>query len=197
MKTAKKLLCLVIVLVMALGMVQLASAKPADKNVDDYTDFDAIEYKEAVDVLTALGVLSGYTDGSFGPTADITRAEAAKIICYVLLGTTSADALAKVATGFRDVPASHWASPFVAYCAQKGIVSGYGNGLFGPEDKVTALQMAKMLLGAVGYGVNGEYEGSGWELRVIERATARNIEILSRTGDLNYTVPATREQVAQ
>ena len=200
MKTAKKLLCLMIVLVMAFGMVPFVSAGPADMNVDDYADFDSIQYKEAVDVLTALGVLQGDGDDgarAFRPGDTITRAEASKIIAYILLGTRAADSLVPAATGFRDVPASHWASPFVGYCVQRGIINGYGTGLFGPSDPVTAVQLAKMLLTAVGYGTQGEYVGAGWELRVLDKAMARNIEILSRTGNVDYSAAATREQVAQ
>ena len=45
MKTAKKLLCLALVLVMAVGLVPFASAKPAAMNADDYSDFESIQYK--------------------------------------------------------------------------------------------------------------------------------------------------------
>ena len=200
MKTAKKLLCLMIVLVMAFGLLTFASADPADMNVDDYADFESIEYVEAVDVLTALGILQGDGDAgarSFRPSDTITRAEASKIISYILLGTRAADQLVPSATGFSDVPSSHWASPFVAYCVQRGIINGYGNGMFGPSDPVTASQMAKMLLTAVGYGTQGEYVGPSWEIRVLDRAMARSIEILSRTGNIDYSAAATREQVAQ
>ena len=110
MKKLRKILCLMLVCVMALGMVQFASALPADMNVDDYSDFSSIEYKEAVDVLTALGILQG-TNNAFRPRDNITRAEAAKVITYILLGKAAADALISVETGFNDVPSSHWASP--------------------------------------------------------------------------------------
>ena len=197
MKNLKKLLALVLVLVMALGMIPFASAASSSVAIKDFTDFNDIEQVEAVVVLTAIGVLSGYPDGSFQPKGTITRAEASKIICYILLGANVANALQPADTGFRDVPSSHWASAYVAYCAQKNIISGYGNGRFGPEDKVTAVQMAKMLLGAVGYGQNGEYDGEGWQLRVVEKANALDIQILSGTGSLDFTTPATREQVAR
>ena len=198
MKNIKKLLALALVLVLALGMVPFVAASgPADMNVTDYSDFDAIEYKEAVDVLTALGVLQG-DQGIFRPTDTITRAEASKIIAYVNLGTGTADALLPASTGFDDVPASHWASSFIAYCVSKGILAGYGDGNFGPEDNVTAVQMGKMLLMSVGYGVNGEFEGSGWELSVIDRARHVEVRILTETGEgVNYAAAATREEVAQ
>ena len=197
MKNIKKTLALVLVLVMALGMVPFAVAGPASKNVDDFTDFDDIEYKEAVDVLTALGVIAGRDDGSFDPTATILRSEAAKIISYVLLGTARADALSKSPSTFTDVAGDHWANPFIQYCYKEGIILGYGDGRFGPNDPVTATQMAKMLLMAMGYGTQGEFSGSGWEHAVITRGGARDVRVLWGTGNPDYTRAATREEIAQ
>ena len=196
MKNIKKTLALVLVLVMALGMVPFAVAGPASKNVDDFADFDDIEYKEAVDVLTALGVIAGRDDGNFDPTATIVRSEAAKIISYVLLGTARADALSKSPSTFTDVPNDHWANPFIQYCYREGIILGYGDGRFGPNDPVTGTQMAKMLLMAMGYGTQGEFSGSGWEHAVITRGGARDVRVLWGTGNPDYTRPATREEIA-
>ena len=196
MKNIKKTLALVLVLVLALGMVPFAVAGPASKNVDDFSDFDDIEYKEAVDVLTALGVITGRDDGNFDPTATIVRSEAAKIISYVLLGTARADALSKSPSTFTDVPNDHWANPFIQYCYREGIILGYGDGRFGPNDPVTGTQMAKMLLMAMGYGTQGEFSGSGWEHAVITRGGARDVRVLWGTGNPDYTRPATREEIA-
>ena len=115
MKNMKRLLALVLVLVMTMALVPgFASAGPAAMNVDDYADFSDIpnNRREAVDVLTALGILTGYEISSgyeFRGDRNVTRAEAAKIISYILLGKEPADRLVQTATRFRDVPASHWA----------------------------------------------------------------------------------------
>ena len=49
------------------------------------------------------------------------------------------------ASGFSDVQAGQWYSAYIAWAAQKGIVSGYGNGTFGADDLITREQMAAML----------------------------------------------------
>ena len=202
MKNLKKSLALVLVLVLALGMVPFAAGAsgPADMNVTDYPDFNSIteEQREAVDVLTALGVLQGDA-GGFRPQDTITRAEAAKIIAYIRLGTSTAEALPVMTNNtFYDVPPSHWANKFVEYGATQGIISGHGDGNFSPEDQVTGIQIGKMLLTALGYGVNGEFEGPGWELAVIDRARMPDVRVLVGTGDdVDFSAPATREQVAQ
>jgi hypothetical protein len=199
MKTAKKLLALVLALVLAFSLVTMAGAD-APSSIDDFVDFEDIGQKEAVDVLTALGILSGYAVGDgfeFRPEQNITRAEAAKIMAYVILGTASADALVPASTGFRDVPMDHWASSFVAFGVNRGILAGHGDGTFSPENQVTATQMAKMLLMAMGYGQHGEFTGGGWELNVIAIATHRDVRVLAGTGNPNFSEPATRQEVAR
>ena len=63
------------------------------------------------------------------------------------------------AAPFGDVPASHWAAGYVAFASDRGIINGYGNGMFGPTDPVTYEQMAKMLVCAWGYGDMAEERG--------------------------------------
>ena len=83
MKTLKRTLCLVLALVLALGTMGVASAA-----YDDFTDADEInaKYAEAVEVTTALGIIDGMTDTTFVPDGNLTRAQAAKIISYIMFG---------------------------------------------------------------------------------------------------------------
>ena len=73
----KKLLALVLALVMSMFIVTISNAA--------FSDAADIDYKEAVDVLAAVGVLEG-PDGKFDPKAELTREQAAKIIAYLDLG---------------------------------------------------------------------------------------------------------------
>ena len=165
MKTSKKLLCVLLVVVMAIGVVPFASAKTAS----DYTDIASINPRalEPLSVMTAIGIIDGFPDGSFGPEKTFTRAQAATIVARMLVGPNAAF-LPKAETGFRDVPVTQWANAFIAYCVSQGIVKGYGDGRFGPEDSVTDLQFAAMLLRALG---KTGYEGEGWEMNVFTDAT--------------------------
>ena len=74
----KKLLALVLALVMSMSLVTISNA--------DFKDADKIDYTEAVDVMNAAGVLIGDENGNFNPKENLTRAQAAKIISYLLLG---------------------------------------------------------------------------------------------------------------
>ncbi|MBR4893561.1 MAG: S-layer homology domain-containing protein [Clostridia bacterium] len=141
MKNLKKIAALVIVLAMALSSVSFAA----------FTDVkEDASYNEAVTVMSALGLLKGYEDGTFGPDKTITRAEFAAVVVRMLGMEVAASGVA-TATNFIDVPATHWAAGYVKIANQKGIINGYGDGNFGPEDEVTYEQAIKMLVLALGY----------------------------------------------
>lgn len=107
------------------------------------------DYAEAAATLAELGIFQGDDAGNFNPNKTISRAETAAVICR-MLGVED-EALAMKNVVFTDVPATHWAVGYVAKAAQLGIIGGYGNGKFGPEDQVTYEQMVKMLVCAWGH----------------------------------------------
>ena len=164
MRTLKKTLSLVLVVAMVLGLCVVgASAKNA---VDDFTDADKIgaAYTEAVGVMTGIGVIKGMGDGTLSPTGNYTRAQAAKIITYMLIGEKAAESLVCTTAPFEDVAANHWAAGYIAFCVEKGIINGMSATTFEPEGQLTGFQWAKMLLCAVGFGSQGEFTGNSWSL---------------------------------
>ena len=140
MKNLKKVLALVLVVVMALGLITVSNAA--------FTDAQSIEKTEAVDVLSAIGVIGGYPDGSFKPEGDVTRAEMAKMVATIMNKGEDVGDLYKNACKFAD-SANHWAAGYIAYCAQEGIISGKSETKFDPDGKVTGTEAAKMLLCAL------------------------------------------------
>ena len=148
MRTLKKALSLVLVLAMVFALAVPGFAANTTKKAADFKDYSKVTNKEAVDVLTAIGVINGNADGTFAPEGSFTRAEAATLITYLTLGKSVADALPNTTCKFADVPA--WAAKYVQYCANEGIVVGYDAKTFGANDPLTAAQWALMLLKAVG-----------------------------------------------
>ena len=193
MKTLKKTLSLVLVLAMALSL-GIGAGAAGKVNLNDFSDSDSIKYKEEVDVLSGIGILAGFPSGDFQPTGGVTRAESAKIVTYMLIGDVAADNLPKSVSYFEDVPAGHWAAGYVAFCYDKGIIDGYGDGRFGPNDPVTGLQFAKMMLCAAGYGQRDEYVGASWALNVAKDAIP--LEIFYKNLNGATEKPATREEAA-
>lgn len=183
----KKLLALVLALVMTLGLATVGTSAA-------YTDANDIDYTEAVDVMTAVGVFQGKGD-AFAPKDGLNRAEAAKLIAYLMLGNKTAEAMTGSGTRFTDVPASHWAAGFIEYLASVGVVSGVGNGQFNPNGQVTAVQFAKMLLVALGYDADLEkFVGEGWSINIQKKANECD---LFTSLDIRANDALTREQAAQ
>ena len=169
MRNLKKILALVMALVMSMSLVTIANAA-------DFTDDSEISYKEAVDVMTAIGVIDGYDDGSFDPDGILTREEAATLITRMLLGD-EADSLSSSSSSFADVDASRWSSPYIEYCVSLGIIAGAGDGNFYPAEQLTGYAFAKMLLIALGYDADREgYTGTSWTVNVASDATSAGID---------------------
>ena len=161
----KKFLSLVLALVMTMSLVTVSAG------AKDFTDNSKINYAEAVDVMSAVKVIDGYADGSFNPSATLTRGAAAKIICNLILGPTTASALVADAAPYKDVPVNHTFAGYIAYCQKEGIISGYADGTFKPANSLTGYAFMKMLLGALGYKAEQEgYTGPNWSINVAKRA---------------------------
>ena len=167
MKKALAFLLTILMTVSALGVFAAAEFSDADK----ISVFDT----EAVEILSDLKVVTGFPDGSFKPEETLTRAQAAKILCTLLLGTKKADALSASGSTFSDVPASHWANKFVEYCASKKVVSGVGGGKFNPDGKLTDLAFGKMLLVAIGADV-GPLTGAEWQKNTYSQLAAKHLD---------------------
>ena len=167
----KKFLSLVLALTMAMSLVTISAG------AKDFTDDSKITYKEAVDVVSSLDIVDGYTDGSFNPTNTLTRGAAAKIICNLILGPTTADALSADTAPFKDVPVTNEFAGYIAYCSQQGIISGYADGTFRPAGTLTGYAFMKMLLGALGYDSDIEgYVGSNWSVAVAKQAVGIGLD---------------------
>jgi len=104
---------------------------------------------EAVSVLTQLGVVKGYPDGTYKPGNIVTRAEMAVIVVSAL---GLAD-YAKGTSSFSDM-GGHWSNGFVAYATSLGIIAGYPDGTFKPDKTVSYDEAATMLVAALGYNAD-------------------------------------------
>ena len=186
----KKFLSLVLALVMTMSLVTVSAG------AKDFTDNSKINYEEAVEVMSTLGVVGGYTDGTFKPQGTLTRGAAAKIICNLILGTTTADALTADAAPYKDVPTNNVFAPYIAYCAKEGIISGYADGTFRPANTLTGYAFMKMLLGALGLQADKEgYTGPNWSISVAKRALSKDVALDNGLkGEFNGAKAATREE---
>ena len=106
----------------------------------DFQDLDSVEWaRTAINGLAMRGMISGRDQYTFDPNANITRAE----YCQILMGAINALGANGEST-FADVPSTAWYYNAVSVASQLGIVSGYGDGNFGPNDLITRQDMALM-----------------------------------------------------
>ena len=184
MRNLKRVLSLALALVMVLGMMVITTSAA------DYTDAESIKYEEAVEVMSAIGILNGNPDGTFAPKGTLTREQAAKILAYVCLGAEADDYLTGSSAPFDDVAATKWSAKYIAFCKNAKIINGVGDNKFNPAGTLTTVQFAKMLLVAV--GIDGTYTGSGWEANVKQAAKDNGLDVITID-----TTDITREEACE
>lgn len=108
--------------------------------------------------LSSLGIMNGDPDGNMRLNDNITRAEAAKMLC---IAKTTQDVIdsSEITESFKDVPESHWAYRYICYAKKNGIVNGDENGNFNPEANITNAEIAKMVVSLLGYSVFADNNG--------------------------------------
>ncbi len=166
MKNLTRILALVLVFTM-----MVSSAAFAAKFTDVAEDS---QYAEAVEVLSALGILNGYEDGTFKPDAVITRAEVVAVVNR-LQGLSDAAKAAAGTSMYTDVATSDWFAGDVNLASQMGIVSGDGNGLFRPNDQVKYEEAVKMMVAALGYNQEYVLKQGGWPTGYLVIATDKGV----------------------
>ena len=189
----KKVLSLVLCVAMLLSVMVMGTGAA-------FTDQDEISdnYAEAAEVLTGMGIIQGYDDGSFLPQRNINRAQVATMIYRAATGDVTDSKISQFVGEdlFDDVNADDWFAGYVNYCGNAEYIKGFTPDTFGPNKNVTGYQVLAMILRAVGYDENNEYTGADWTIRVA--ATANELHLLDNLNEgTNLSAPATRELVAE
>ena len=187
MKNLKKVLALVLAFACAFTMFAGAAS---------YSDKADIKATTAVDMLSSLGVIQGYEDGSFKPNTTVTRAQMAKMIFTIMNGgNDNANAYASLPTKFTDLPTAAWAQGYVRYLQNTGIIAGKSVTKFAPNDTVTGLEAAKMVLVAAGYNAQkAGLTGAAWAQNTMKYGQLNNL-FEDVDADLNAALP--RQYAAQ
>lgn len=161
----RKLLALVLALALVFGTVGFAAAAPSDVAED-------AAYAGAVERLMALGIVSGYEDGTYRPGNIVTRAEFAKLV-VATLGLEDAAAFSAGMSLFSDVPADAWYAGYVNVAASQGLIVGYPDGTFQPNKTVSYPEAITILVRALGYS-DEDLVGT-WPLNYIVKASTLGV----------------------
>ena len=182
MRNLKRALSLALASVMVMGLMVVGTGA-------SYVDVSSEKNQEAIEVLQAVGVMTGDENGNFNPDTNVTRNEMAVVMSNLLDYTVSSY---KGTAPFSDVPS--WAEPYVAACYTNGIIAGYDAKTFGGNDSVTTGQAALMLMKALGYFQYQSDFGDDW----LVETTRQGSQIgLFDDVDTGATQALTRNDVAQ
>ena len=140
-----------------------------------HTDIDGHWAQSQIENLTAQAVISGYPDGTFKPEKSIARAEFATAL-------VKAFKLESNNSKVFDDTADHWARDYIATAHAAGIVSGYSEAAFGPDDPINREQMAVMIVKAAGLENGGggkafadDSKISAWAKEAVSTAGGHNV----------------------
>ncbi len=142
-----------------------------------FTDVTTHWAADNITFVASLELFRGTGDGEFSPDTSMTRA----MFAQALANIEGVDLSAYKTTSFADVTVGAWYAPAVEWASSAGIVNGYGNGLFEPNDSITREQMAVMLMNYINYkgyelpstkkpAFNDETDISSWALSAVKRA---------------------------
>lgn len=153
------------------------------------SDIVGTKYENAVKVLNGLGIINGYPDNTFKPGNQITRAEYSTIVTKLLNMDVSEDQ----DVIFSDVE-NHWAKPYINRIYKEGLVSGYPDGSFGPQNNVTYAEAVTILVNALEYRNEVNSTGISWPYNYINKALELNL--FNNLDMVEYMTPANRGDIS-
>ena len=190
MKKISKVLSVIVVMTMIVSTMAFAAT---------FSDVpDSANCYEAVSVLSALGIINGYEDGTFGPDRDVTRAEFSAMLMRALAsgGLGSSD---PAGTPFTDLGDAEWAISDIRTAYDLGIINGMTLTTFEPNSNVTYEQALKMIVCALNYGPHAEQIQSAAPAQPWYYGYMQTAITLGLTSGVPYVIeqPAKRQEIAQ
>ncbi|MBR5311612.1 MAG: S-layer homology domain-containing protein [Clostridia bacterium] len=196
-----KILSLVLALLMAASSASAVLANDdvalIDETAEEVAVVDEVEagqYDKAIAFLANYGIMKGITDNDFGAELDVQRYQMALFVARISTGWINDHQWLNAPenwTAFTDISegpaANYWGA--LSYASQAGIIEGYGNGKFGPEDQITYQNALTMVVRTLGY------DGLDWPWGYIQKAV--ELGLTEGITGVSYTDNLTRGEVAQ
>ncbi len=156
------------------SLIKRADCRFDNNDNDTYTTFRDVParhpYADAIERLADDDIISGYSNGTFRPDRNIYRAEFVKLVVLAseendYFNCTWSESSSRM---FRDVPWNAWYQEYLCVAVAKGMISGYKDGTFRPEDPVTLAEASKILTEAFDLPLSSGNHGNNWWSRYIE-----------------------------
>ena len=146
--------------------------------------------QEAAEKLMALGILSGFEDGSLRLEENITREQFATL-AVKLLNKESEVEKSKGSTIFKDVKKDRWSAGYINVAVNQGLIVGRGNGVFDPSANITHGEILTVLVNLLGYK-NSVDPNKKWPQNYVDKAKELGINMADGA---DPSAPATRGDV--
>lgn len=163
-----------------------------ERNNVYFVDTIGTEFEESARILAGIGLLSGYPDSTFRPNDNITRGEMV-VVASKLLDEKAVANYKAYSTSFIDTE-EHWAHDYIEFAYENGIVNGYPDGDFRPDNEVTYEEALTMLLNTIGYRDRTLKLSTQWPKNYLEMGY--RLKIIDKLDDTIYTVSAIRGDIA-
>ncbi|WP_352420278.1 S-layer homology domain-containing protein [Proteiniborus sp.] len=173
----KKTTIFILIFVLAFSSMALA------KNTDT-------QKLEAAERLVAMGIITGYGDGSLGLEDNLTREQFATIVVRLLNKENEVDKYKKDSI-FKDVKKEHWSAGYINIAANEGLIVGRGDGTFNPLGNITHAEVQTILVRLLGYESTVD-QSKNWPDNYLEKAKELNLSINSELDNLS---PALRGDI--
>lgn len=185
----KKLLAALIVISTIVLNISIASAYTPPP----FSDHIGHTWENGIDFVYNRGIVQGYPDGTYLPNKTLNRAELLKVIVAANNSESAYNAY-EGATCFDDMDGSQWYTKYVCFGKAQGIVEGYEDGTFRPEQEVNFVEALKIML--VGMNINlTSSNASPWYMQYYETADAKYLVPGELAND--YTSDFSRAQAAE
>lgn len=165
-----------------------SAAEPEVTDASAFSDIGDAAYREDIEYFADLGIISGDNDGKFLPDKTITRGEFAAIVNKIGKSDTEETQLQPI---FRDVDKTRWAYDAVMTFVFNGVLSGFEDNTFRPEEEITTAQLIVICENLTGYSALANQTDGLWYEPYME--VAREYGILNGVNLLAEDVP-TRAQ---
>ena len=184
----RKRIMIIICTIVILCVSSVVSAATSLKDIKN------TKYEDSVDTLITLGLVSGYPeDNTYRPEKAVTRAEMAKLMVVALGQESKVTAAGNKTTKFKDMK-GHWAYAYVNLASELGVINGYPNGNFGPNNTVSYAEATAMILRALEYEDVVSNSKESWPNNYINQA--KKLSLYSSVGTANSNDGAKRGNVA-
>jgi len=159
-------------------------------------------YYEAIKYVKDEGIVNGYSDGTYLPEKTINRAEFTKIIMEATVPADFFD-ICERQDSFSDVLDSDWFAPYICMAHTNGVIDGYSDTSFKPNDPVKFVEAAKIIVKGFSYSTQ-EFENDDWykpfmvelEKRNVIPSSIRSLENQVTRGEMAQLIYSLKESIS-